>query len=53
MKMNNPNEYTSSCFACDVGCSISRSGYSPMTYSPFDNKIKRRDQTPLKNEENF
>ena len=38
----------STCFACDVGCGVSRSGYSPMTYSPFDNSIKRRESTPLK-----
>ena len=44
----NPKEYASSCFACDVGCSVSRSGYSPMTYSPFDNKLKRREVTPIK-----
>ena len=43
-----PMEYLSSCFACDVGCSVSRSGYSPMTYVPYDNRIKRREQTPLK-----
>ena len=46
----NQKEYSSSCFACDVGCAVSRSGYSPMTYSPYDNKIKRREVTPLKNE---
>ena len=46
----NPKEYASSCFACDVGCSVSRSGYSPMTYSPFDNKLKRREVTPLKDQ---
>ena len=46
----NQKEYSSSCFACDVGCAVSRSGYSPMTYSPYDNKIKRREVTPLKNQ---
>ena len=46
----NQKEYSSSCFACDVGCAVSRSGYSPMTYSPYDNRIKRREVTPLKNE---
>ena len=35
------------CFACDVNCSISRSGYSPMTYSFKKNKIKRRSVTPI------
>ena len=52
MKMNQ-KENLNSCFACDVGCSVSRSGYSPMTYSPYDNRIKRRHITPLNNEENF
>lgn len=46
------NEYKGACFACDVGCSISRSGYSPMNYSPYNNLIRRRDITPLKNNEN-
>ena len=44
----NINEYLSSCFACDVGCSVSRSGYSPMTYSPYEKNKRRRDITPLK-----
>ena len=43
------HEYRGQCFACDVGCSISRSGYSPMNYSPYNNLIRRRDITPLKN----
>ena len=38
----------STCFACDVGCGVSRSGYSPMTYSPFDNTFVRRESTPIK-----
>jgi len=42
------NEYKGRCFACDVGCSVSRSGYSPMNYSPYNNKIKRREITPLR-----
>ena len=41
------------CFACDVGCGVSRSGYSPMTYSPYDNTIKRRDHTPLKDDVDY
>ena len=49
-KVSNQNNYTSTCFACDVGCSVSRSGYSPMTYSPYNNRIKRREVTPLRNE---
>ena len=39
----NAKEYLSTCFACDLGCSVSRSGYSPMTYSPYGKKEKRRD----------
>ena len=30
------------CFACDWGCSISYSGYSPMTFNPY-NKTKRKE----------
>ena len=30
------------CFACNLGCSVSKSGYSPMNYSPY-NGMKRRD----------
>ena len=45
---DNTNYYQGSCFACDVGCAVSISGYSPMNYSPYNNKIKRRDVTPLK-----
>ena len=44
------SDYKGACFACDVGCSISRSGYSPMNYSPYNNLIRRRESTPLKNE---
>ena len=44
----NLKEYLSTCFACDLGCSVSRSGYSPMTYSPYHKKKKRRDITPYK-----
>ena len=36
------------CWACDIGCSISTTGYSPMTFSPYINTIKRRDVTPIK-----
>ena len=42
------NEYKNRCFACDLGCSVSRSGYSPMNYSPYNNMIRRREQTPLR-----
>ena len=34
--------YVGSCFACDLGFSISRSGYSPMTFSPYNGK-RRED----------
>ena len=44
----NEKEYNSSCFACNIGCGISRSGYSPMTFSPYNNYIKRREKTPIK-----
>ena len=43
------SEYKGLCFACDVGCSVSRTGYSQMNYSPYNNSIKRRDFTPIKN----
>ena len=51
-KRENKRDYlsSSSCFACDVGCSISQNGYSLMTYSPFNNKIRRKEETPLKDE---
>ena len=45
------SEYKGGCFACDVGCSVSRSGYSPMNYCPYNNLIRRREVTPLKNRE--
>ena len=41
-------EYKGSCFACDLGCSVSRSGYSCMNYSPYNNRIKRKNVTPIK-----
>ena len=34
------------CFACNFGCSVSRSGYSPMNYSPYDGR-KREDNLGL------
>lgn len=37
------------CFACNVQCNISSTGYSPMTYSPYGDKKRRRSVTPLKN----
>ena len=47
--MKNSLEYKGNCFACDVGCSVSRSGYSPMNYVPYNNLIRRREVTPVKN----
>ena len=49
-KKYNRDFLLSSCFACDIGCGISRTGYSPMTYSPFNNRIKRKEETPFKKE---
>ena len=46
--MKNSAEYKGNCFACDVGCSVSRSGYSPMNYVPYNNMIRRREVTPVK-----
>ena len=46
--MKNSLEYKGNCFACDVGCSVSRSGYSPMNYVPYNNMIRRREVTPVK-----
>ena len=42
------NEYKVNCFACNLGCGVSKSGYSPMTFSPYNNLIRRRSITPLK-----
>ena len=47
--LNNSAEYKGNCFACDVGCSVSRSGYSPMNYVPYNNLIRRREETPVNN----
>ena len=41
-------EYKGNCFACDLGCSVSKSGYSCMNYSPYNNRIQRRNVTPIK-----
>ncbi len=48
---NDIHYYPGSCFACEVGCGVSSSGYSTMNYSPYDNRIKRREHTPLRGEE--
>ena len=42
------SEYKVNCFACNLGCGVSKSGYSPMNFSPYNNLIRRRDITPLK-----
>ena len=42
------SEYKVNCFACNLGCSVSKSGYSPMNFSPYNNLIRRRDITPLR-----
>ena len=39
--------YVGSCFACDLGFSNSRSGYSPMTFSPYDKKRRENCGEPL------
>ena len=36
------------CWACDLGCSVSTTGYSPMTFSPYKNNFRRRNVTPVK-----
>ena len=36
------------CWACELGCSVSTTGYSPMTFSPYKNTFRRRDVTPMK-----
>ena len=41
------NEYKVNCFACNLGCGVSKSGYSPMNFSPYNNRIRRRDITPI------
>ena len=48
-KFNNQKLLASSCFACNAGCGISRTGYSSMTYSPFNTRVKRKEETSLKN----
>ena len=42
------NEYKVKCFACNLGCGVSKSGYSPMNFSPYNHLIRRRSITPLK-----
>lgn len=43
----NNDSLQGNCFACNVGCNISNSGYSPMTYSPYEIKKKRKAITPI------
>ena len=40
-----PNFHTENCLACNLGCSVSESGYSPMTYNPYGNKERRKGVT--------
>ena len=44
---NSNNFKDGSCWACNLGCSISQTGYSPMTYSPYKQGYKRKDVTPI------
>ena len=44
------NSFSGNCFACEVGCNVSNTGYSPMTFSPYNPNIRRRNVTPLKGE---
>ena len=46
------NSFSGNCFACEVGCNVSNTGYSPMTFSPYNPNIRRRNVTPLKGEYN-
>ena len=48
IKYYKENNYKVTCFACDVGCSVSKTGYSKMNYSPYNNLIRRREETPTK-----
>ena len=43
------NSFSGNCFACEVGCNISNTGYSSMTFSPYNPNHKRRSVTPLRN----
>lgn len=43
----NNDSLQGNCFACNVGCNISNSGYSPMTYSPYEIRKKRKAITPI------
>lgn len=47
---NNTDDYNfqGNCFACEVGCNISNTGYSPMTFSPYHPGYRRKAVTPLK-----
>jgi hypothetical protein len=49
-KSYSPNNFhsESTCWACDVRCSVSSTGYSPMTFSPYDVTFKRKDITYVK-----
>ena len=49
----NSSENKLNCLACDVGCSVSKSGYSIMNFSPYNNRIRRRNITPVMNRRNY
>lgn len=42
------NSFSGNCFACEAGCSVSNTGYSPMTFSPYNTNIRRKSVTHLK-----
>ena len=47
-------KYLGRCFACEVGCNVSNSGYSAMTFWPYDvgNKRRRKAITPINKKKN-
>ena len=40
-KTRSKSVYVGSCFACDLGFSVSMSGYSPMTFSPYNGEKRQ------------
>ena len=50
MELGEPHEihrsktaFIGACFACDLGFGVSITGYSPMTFSPYDHVTKREE----------
>ena len=41
-KMNNDGDR---CVACLLGCNVSKRGYSPMRYNPYDKNVLRIDDS--------